>query len=105
MKPSVLLTCESLVVDAVDVVVVQLEDAEVGHARDGALRDAPDLVVGQVPETDIWLKTIQKTGIFEHFTQRINDFYEVLYSRINKIRSTLFRIEANGRSSEGQTGK
>ena len=44
-------TCESILVDAVDVVVVQLEDAQVGQAGHAGRPHAAQLVVGQVPAT------------------------------------------------------
>ena len=45
----VVCTCESILVDAVDVVVVQLEDAQVGQAGHARRPHAAQLVVGQVP--------------------------------------------------------
>ena len=47
----VVCTCESILVDAVDVVVVQLEDAQVGQAGHAGRPHAAQLVVGQVPVT------------------------------------------------------
>ena len=47
----VVCTCESILVDAVDVVVVQLEDAQVGQAGHARRPHAAQLVVGQVPAT------------------------------------------------------
>ena len=47
----VVCTCESILVDAVDVVVVQLEDAQVGQAGHAGRPHAAQLVVGQVPAT------------------------------------------------------
>ena len=62
MNESERLTCESFLVDAVDVVVVQLEDAEVGQVGDGPGRHAADFVVGEVPR-----ETISK-----HFVENIS---------------------------------
>ena len=47
----VVCTCESILVDAVDVVVVQLEDAQVGQAGHAGRPHAAQLVVRQVPAT------------------------------------------------------
>ena len=63
MNESERLTCESFLVDAVDVVIVQLEDPKVGQVGDGPGRHAADLVVGEVPARE----TISK-----HFVENIS---------------------------------